>query len=68
MNTMTDTDVFICLVFFAVTVIPMSLWCVVAMSREIDTVIKRCETMKRWARLHFKGGTETSKRGAENDH
>ena len=64
MNTMTDTDVFICLVFLAVTVIPMSLWCVVTMSREIDTVIKRCETMKRWARSHFKGSAGTCKKGA----
>lgn len=50
---MTDTEVFICLVILAITVIPMSLWYVVTMSMDIDTVIKRCDSMKRWAKTNF---------------
>ena len=50
---MTDTEVFICLVILAVTVIPMSLWYVVTMSMDIDTVINRSESMKRWAKMNL---------------
>ena len=47
---MTDTEVFICLVILAITVIPISFLTVFVMSREIDTVIERCDSMKRWAK------------------
>ena len=50
---MTDTEVFICLVILAITVIPISFWTVFVMSREIDTVIKRCDSMKRWAKMNL---------------
>lgn len=50
---MTDTEVFLCLVFLAVTVIPISFWTVFVMSREIDTVINRCESTKRWAKRNL---------------
>lgn len=50
---MTDTEVFICLVILAITVIPISLWTVFVMSMDIDTVIKRCESMKRWAKRNL---------------
>ena len=49
---MTDTEVFICLVILAITVIPISFWTVFVMSREIDTVIHRCESMKWWAKIN----------------
>ena len=52
-NSMTDAEVIICLVSLAVTVIPMSLWYVVTMSRDIDMVIKRCESLKRWAKRNL---------------
>ena len=46
-TTMTnDTAVFVCLVILAITVIPISFWTVFVMSREIDTVVKRCDSMK----------------------
>lgn len=50
---MTDAEAIICLVLLAVTVIPMSLWYVVTMSMDIDTVIKRCDSMKRWAKRNL---------------
>ena len=50
---MTDTEVIICLVLLAVTVIPISLWYVVAMSMDINTVINRCESMKKWAKSNL---------------
>ena len=50
---MTDTEVFICLVFLAVTVIPISFLTVLVMSMDIDTVINRCESMKRWAKRNL---------------
>ena len=46
---MSDTEIVICLVILAITVIPMSLWYVLMMSGDIDTVIRRCDSMKRWA-------------------
>ena len=51
--TMTDTEVFICLVFLAITVIPISFLTVFVMSRDIDTVIHRCDSMKRWAKRNL---------------
>lgn len=47
---MTDTEVFICLVILAITVIPISFCTVFVMSMDIDTVINRCESLKRWAK------------------
>lgn len=58
---MTDTEVLICLAFLAITVIPISLWTVFVISRETDTVIHRCESMKRWAKRNLderEGGQE----------
>lgn len=49
-NGMTDTEVFVCLVILAITVIPISFLYVLAMSEDIDTVIKRCDSMGRWAK------------------
>ena len=46
---------------FAITVIPISLWTVFVISRETDTVIHRCESMKRWAKRNLderEGGQE----------
>ncbi len=48
-----DTAVFVCLVILAITVIPISLWTVFVMSRDIDTVVKRCDSMKRWAKKNL---------------
>lgn len=48
-----DTAVFVCLVILAITVIPISLWTVFVISRETDTVIHRCESMKRWAKRNL---------------
>lgn len=50
---MTDTTVFVCLVILAITVIPMSLWYVVTMSGDIDTIINRCDSMKMWAKRNL---------------
>lgn len=50
---MTNTEIFICLIILAITVIPMSLLYVVTMSMDIDTVIKRCDSMKRWAKRNL---------------
>lgn len=50
---MTDTEVFICLVILAITVIPTSFWCVFTISKEIDMDIERCELMKRWAKKNL---------------
>ena len=47
---MTDTEIIICLTIIFIPVILMSLWCVVTISMDIDTVIKRCDSMKRWAK------------------
>ena len=52
-TTMTDTEVFICLVILAITVIPMSLLYVLMMSGDIDAVIKRCDSMKRWVKRNL---------------
>lgn len=56
-----DTAVFVFLVILAITVIPISLWTVFVISRETDTVIYRCESMKRWAKRNLderEGGQE----------
>jgi len=50
---MTDTEIIICLTIIFIPVILLSLWCVVTMSRDIDTVIKRCDSMKRWAKRNL---------------
>lgn len=50
---MTDITVFVCLVILAITVIPISLWYVVMMSMDIDIVIKRCDSIKRWAKRNL---------------
>lgn len=50
---MTDTEVFVCLVILAITVIPISFCAVFVMSMDIDTVIKRCDSMKRWAKRNL---------------
>lgn len=53
---MTDTEVFVCLVILAITVIPISFLTVLVMSMDIDTVIHRCESMKRWAKRNLDEG------------
>ena len=53
MNSMTEKEVFICLVILAITVIPISFCTVFVMSMDIDTVIKRCDSMKRWAKRNL---------------
>lgn len=50
---MTDTEIIICLSIIFIPVILMSLWCVVTMSMDIDAVIKRCDSMKRWAKRNL---------------
>jgi hypothetical protein len=50
---MTDAEVIICLVLLAITVIPMSLWYAVTMSRDIDGIIWRCEEMRWWAKKNL---------------
>lgn len=50
---LTDTEVLIFLVILAVTVIPISFCAVYTMSREIDMVIKRCDSIKRWAKTNL---------------
>ena len=50
---MSDTEIIICLTIIFIPVILMSLWCVVTISRQIDTDIKRCDSMKRWAKSNL---------------
>lgn len=50
---MTDTEIIICLAVITIAVISMSLWYAVTISRGIDMVIKRCESLKRWAKRNL---------------
>lgn len=47
---MADIEVFICLMILAIVTIPVALWYVITASRDIDAVIRRCDSLKRWAK------------------